>query len=90
MEFDAIVVLGAAITARGNLSRVAKSRMDMAIELYRSGAAPRIIVTGKREAPAMRKYAIRKGVPGKCIFAERHSVDTIGDAFFARKNFLEP
>ncbi|MBI2143287.1 YdcF family protein, partial [Candidatus Woesearchaeota archaeon] len=47
-KFDAIIVLGAGITGKGNLSRVAKSRMDRAIGLYREGAAPRIIVTGRK------------------------------------------
>ena len=90
MKFDAIIVLGAAVTAKGNLSRVAKSRMDKAIELYWSGAAPRIIVTGKGEASVMKGYAIRKGIPRKCVLAEHRSVDTIGNAFFTRKLLLSP
>lgn len=88
-KFDAIIVLGGGITAKGNLSRVAKSRMDRAIELYRSGAAPRIIVTGKNEAQAIRRYAIRKSISPEDVMAESHALDTVGNAFFVRKNFLE-
>ncbi len=88
-KFDAIAVLGAGITAKGNLNRVAKSRMDKAIEIYRSGAAPRIIVTGKNEANAMRRYAVRKGINPADVIAESQAMDTIGNAFFVRKNFLE-
>ncbi|MBI2145552.1 YdcF family protein [Candidatus Woesearchaeota archaeon] len=90
MKFDAIIVLGAAITDKGNLSRIARSRVEKAIELFRYLYAPRIIMTGKRESLAMRKYATKRGLPRKCAFAEDHSLDTIGNAFFARKLFLEP
>ena len=90
MSFDAIVVLGANITAKGNLSKVAKSRMDKALELFREGRASRIIVTGKKEALVMKKYAVSKGVSPECILVENLALDTIGNAFFTRKKFLEP
>lgn len=89
-RFDAIVVLGAGITARGNLSRIAKSRIDKAIELYKSGFAPRLIVTGKNEAAAMKRYAAKKGVLAANVLKESKALDTIGNAFFTRKAFLLP
>ena len=89
-NFDAIIVLGAGITRKGNLTRVAKSRVNRAIELYRSGSAPRIIVTGKNEAAAIKGYAVRKGVNAEDVFEESESLDTIGNAFFTKKNFLLP
>lgn len=90
LKFDAIVVLGAGITLRGNLTKVAKSRMNRAIELYKSGFAPRLIVTGKNEAAAMKRYAAKKGVPAANILKESKALDTIGNAFFTRKVFLLP
>lgn len=90
MKFDAIVVLGAGITARGNMSRVAKSRMDRAIGLYREGAAPRIIVTGKKESAVMKRYAVKQGVRPANVLLEAQALDTIGNAFFTRKMFLVP
>ena len=89
-SFDAIIVLGAGITPKGNLTRVAKSRMDKAIELYREGAAPKIIVTGRKESAVMRRYAVRKGVNPASVLLESHALDTIGNAFFTRKMFLLP
>ncbi len=89
-KFDAIVVLGAGITPKGNLTRVAKSRMDRAVELYREGAAPRIIVTGRKESIVMRKYAVRKGINPANVLLEAQALDTIGNAFFTRKVFLLP
>ncbi len=89
-NFDAIVVLGAGITRKGNLSKVAKSRIDKAIELYRNSAILRIVVTGKNEATAMKDYAARKGVSKTDILVDDDSFDTIGNAFFTKKNFLLP
>lgn len=88
MKFDAIIVLGAGITRKGNLSRVAKSRMDKAIGLYREGAAPKMIVTGKNEASVMRRYAIKKGIKTTDVLVESKATDTIGNAFFTLKKFL--
>lgn len=90
MKFDAIIVLGAGITQKGNLTKVAKSRMDKALELFRDGAAQKVIVTGKKEAGVMKKYAVRRGIDPKCVFVENMAMDTIGNAFFTRKRFLEP
>ena len=89
-KFDAIVVLGAGITQKGNLTRVAKSRMDRAVELYREGAAPRIIVTGRKESAVMKRYAVKQGVSASHVLLESRALDTIGNAFFTRKMFLLP
>ena len=90
MKFDAIIVLGAGITHKGNLTRVAKSRMDRAIGLYREGAAPRIIVTGKKESAVMKRYAVKQGVSPAHVLLEARALDTVGNAFFTRKTFLLP
>lgn len=90
MKFDTIVVLGAGITRKGNLTMIARTRMDKAIELYTDKAAPRIIVTGKKESAVMKRYAVKKGIRQKDILVECNSLDTIGNAFFARKEFLLP
>ncbi len=89
-KFDAIIVLGAGITKKGNLSKVAKSRVDKGIELYRNGAAPRIIVTGKKESAVMKLYAVKKGVTKEDVLVESRSLDTVSNAFFSRKKFLLP
>lgn len=79
---DAVVVMGAA-QYDGRPSPVFEARLDHAIELVRSGVAPRLIVTGGRqpgdrfsEAEAARRYAIDRGVPGELILAETSGTDT--------------
>jgi uncharacterized SAM-binding protein YcdF (DUF218 family) len=80
---DAIVVLGAA-QYDGRPSPVLRARLDHAIELYRSGAAPLLITTGGvgagdtvSEAVVGRRYAIRNGVPPDSILTERRGVRTV-------------
>src|SRR5438067_7910633 len=69
----AIVVLGAA-QYDGKPSPVLRARIDHAIDLWRRGLAPLLIVTGGRglgdttsEAAVERRYAISHGIPASAI-----------------------
>src|SRR5689334_1574413 len=80
---DAIVVMGAA-QYDGRPSPVFAARIDHAIELFRSGVAPRLIVTGGKqdgdrttEAASARAYAIDRGVPPSSILFEDRSRTTL-------------
>jgi uncharacterized SAM-binding protein YcdF (DUF218 family) len=80
---DTIVVLGAA-QYNGTPSPVLKARLDHAIDLYRSGLAPWLVVTGGRaegdrttEAASARAYAIAKGVPADAILVEGEGRTTL-------------
>ena len=80
---DAIVVMGAA-QYDGWPSPVFAARLDHAIELYRAGVAPRLVVTGGKadgdrttEAAAARAYAIDRGVPAEAILVEDRSRTTL-------------
>ena len=68
---DAIIVLGAA-QYNGKPSPVLRARLDHALELYRAGVAPRVVLTGSKktgdrftEAYAGYQYLKGKGVPEK-------------------------
>lgn len=78
----AIVVLGAA-QYDGKPSPVLRARVDHAIQLWRQGLAPVLVMTGGRgegdtttEAAVERRYAISKGVPAKAILTEGKSRST--------------
>ncbi|HET7169264.1 MAG TPA: YdcF family protein [Candidatus Limnocylindrales bacterium] len=80
---DAIVVMGAA-QYDGRPSPLFAARLDHAIELYRAGIAPHLIVTGGKaegdrttEAASAREYAIRHDVPADAILAEDQSRTTL-------------
>jgi uncharacterized SAM-binding protein YcdF (DUF218 family) len=77
------VVMGAA-QYDGRPSPVFAARLDHAIELYRAGVAPLLVVTGGKheadrttEAAAARTYAIARGVPAAAIIGEDQSRSTL-------------
>jgi uncharacterized SAM-binding protein YcdF (DUF218 family) len=80
---DAIVVLGAA-QYNGVPSPLFQRRLDHAIQLYRDGIAPVLIVTGGKlpldittEAQTAATYAIKQGVPKAAILAEDRGMNTL-------------
>ena len=82
-KVDAIVVLGAA-QYNGRPSAILKSRLDHAIDLYESGLAPYVVVTGGKaegdrttEAASARTYALGRGVPAKAILVEDQGRTTL-------------
>jgi hypothetical protein len=98
---DAIVVLGSSVNVDGSLPPLASQRAARAAELHAAGVAPRIIFSGYcnltsdgappiSEAAAMAAYARLLGVPADAILLEEESRDTIGNAYFVGRRFLEP
>jgi uncharacterized SAM-binding protein YcdF (DUF218 family) len=98
---DAIVVLGRGVDPDGALPRLAKQRVERAAELFAWDVAPRLIFSGRcslmtdvmpprTEAAAMADYAIALGLPRRAILVEEESRDTIGNAYFVLRRFLEP
>jgi uncharacterized SAM-binding protein YcdF (DUF218 family) len=98
---DAIVVLGRGVNADGTLPLGARSRVERAVALYHAGVAPRLIASGRNslmaeqlpvvtEAAAMGRFAQELGVPQGAILLEDQSRDTIGNAYFTSRRYLEP
>ena len=90
---QAILVLGAA-QYNGRPSPVLRARLDHALDLYESGLAPLLIVTGgsragdtSTEASASAQYLIGKGVPDRAIRREVQGRDTY-ESLRASKRFL--
>jgi uncharacterized SAM-binding protein YcdF (DUF218 family) len=79
---DLIVVFGAHAFANGAPSRALADRIDTGIELYRAGLAPRILFSGGpgdgaiHETEAMRRYAVRRGVPDSAIAVDLDGINT--------------
>jgi uncharacterized SAM-binding protein YcdF (DUF218 family) len=75
-QADAVVVLGAA-QYNGVPSPVLRARLDHALDLWRRGVAPMVVVTGGKqpgdrvtEATASADYLIERGVPDAAILRE--------------------
>lgn len=94
-RFDAIVILGGGIQQRGTLrpadelSDESRRRTVCGVDLYQQGAAPTVLVTGggtrifgrgPREAPAMKEWAVRLGVPAEAIVVEDRARTTYENA----------
>lgn len=80
---DAIVVLGAA-QFNGTPGGVFEARLRHAVDLYRQGVAPYLVVTGGKlpgdrmtEAATARTWAIEQGVPADAILSEDKGRSTI-------------
>ena len=98
---DALVVLGRGVDPDGALPRLAQQRVERAAELFAWETAPRIIFSGwcslmtdaipaVTEARAMAEYALSLGLPLDALLVEEESRDTIGNAYFVLRRFLEP
>lgn len=95
---DAIVVLGAA-QFNGTPGGVFEARLRHAVELYQSGVAPYLIVTGGKlpgdrttEAATARSWAIAHGVPADAILGEDRGRSTLEslegvEAIFRERGF---
>jgi vancomycin permeability regulator SanA len=81
---DCAVVLGAAVRADGQPSAVLRQRLDRAIEVYRAGRVPVIIVSGAdqvegegfSESGAMGQYLNAHGVSGLAVIEDHHGINT--------------
>ena len=93
---DAIVVLGGRLNDDGTLRPVLRSRVEKAVELFKQGVAPVVIMSGKwtdqlkkdpvkTEARAMKEYAEELWVPEHAILVEEQSQNTIGNAYYTKK-----
>ncbi|AEI41827.1 SanA/YdcF family protein [Paenibacillus mucilaginosus] len=91
---EAIVVLGAFVYADGRVSDIVRDRLDTALELYRAGKAPKILVSGDHgrqdydEVNTMKNYLLKAGVPEEDIFMDHAGFDTYDSMYRARDVFL--
>ncbi len=81
-----IVVLGNAVDLDGRPSPRLAARLDAALAAWRSGLAPRLLVSGgmapggRDEAAAMARYLVAKGVPPEAILQDPRGRDTFETA----------
>lgn len=92
-DADAIVVLGASVFADGTPSSILQDRLDDGIALYRSGAAPKLIMSGDNstvaynEVKAMKDYAVAQGVPSADVFCDHAGFSTYESMYRAKHVF---
>lgn len=90
---DAVVVLGASVYPDGTPSDMLADRLEVAVDLYRAGAAKAIIVSGDNrsshynESDAMKAYCVALGVPSQDVFVDHGGVGTYESMYRARHLF---
>ena len=92
-DADCIMVLGCGIADEETPSPMLKDRLDVGIELYKQGAAPKILLTGDNgteqhnEIHVMLRYAKEAGVPEEDIFCDHAGFSTYDSMYRAGSIF---
>lgn len=87
---DCILVLGAQVKPDGTPSTMLKDRLDKGIELYKGGAAPKLLMSGDNgqveynELAVMFSYAVEHGVPKKDLFLDHAGFSTYESMYRAK------
>ena len=93
IEPDCILVLGCAVWADNKPSPMLKNRLDTAIDLYKKGAAPKLLLSGDNsireysEPDCMYKYTLEQGVPEEDIFLDFAGFSTYESIYRAKAVF---
>ena len=92
-DVDCILVLGCGVLSDGQPSAMLADRLERGISLYRSGAAPKLLMSGDHgqasydEVNTMKQYAITRDVPSSDIFMDHAGFSTYESLYRARDIF---
>lgn len=92
-DVDCILVLGCYVHESGHPSDMLADRLRRGIELYQSGAAPKLLMSGDHgqkdynEVKAMKLEAMEEGIPSEDIFMDHAGFSTYESIFRARDVF---
>lgn len=92
-DADCVLVLGAKVRKDGSPSYMLQDRLDLAIQLYKSGVAPKLLLsgdhgqTGYDEVNAMKTYAENAGVPEEDLFLDHAGFSTYDSVYRAKEIF---
>ena len=92
-DVDCIIVLGCQVRADGSLSDMLKDRLLRGVELYHSGCAPKILMSGDHgrtnydEVNAMKQFAMDNGVVSEDVFMDHAGFSTYETMYRAKEIF---
>ena len=81
-EADCILVLGCYVNEKGEPSAMLTDRLRRSVELYQTGATPKLLMSGDHgrytydEVNAMKQYALDAGVPAEDVFMDHAGFST--------------
>ncbi len=88
-DADCIIVLGCLVRSDGSPSNMLEDRLNRGIELYRLGAAPKLLMSGDHgrtdynEVETMKQWAIDAGVPSSDVFMDHAGFSTYDSMYRA-------
>ena len=103
-KYDAIVELGYRFDTNWKFPPHLADSLVMTADLYKKHVAPLVIVCGKwsitfdqqkivpplTESSEMKKSLVALGVPSDAIIMEKNSKDTIGNAYYLKREIVKP
>lgn len=90
---DCIIVLGCLVKSDGSPSDMLSDRLERGIDLYKKGAAPKIIMSGDHgradydEVNAMKQIAVDSGIPSSDVFMDHAGFSTYESIYRAKEIF---
>ena len=90
---DCVIVLGCKVKENGVPSDMLRDRLTRGVELYRLGAAPKILMSGDHgredynEVGAMKSFAEEAGVPSENVFMDHAGFSTYETMYRAKEVF---
>lgn len=92
-DIDCILVLGCQVKDDGEPSHMLRDRLLTAVDLYKQGAAPKLLMSGDHgqrgydEVNTMKQFALDAGVPSEDIFMDHAGFSTYESICRAKKIF---
>ena len=92
-DMDCIIVLGCLVKDNGTPSDMLEDRLKRGVELYESGAAPKLLMSGDHgrkdynEVGTMKQFALDAGVPSEDIFMDHAGFSTYESIYRAKYIF---
>lgn len=90
---DCILVLGCLVHSDGEPSDMLHDRLQRGVELYKAGAAPKLLMSGDHgrdgydEVAAMKQFAITEGIVSEDVFMDHAGFSTYESIIRARDVF---
>lgn len=92
-DVDCILVLGCLVKGEGRPSDMLTDRLRRGVELYKAGAAPKLLMSGDHgrtnydEVNTMKQYAMDEGIPSQDVFMDHAGFSTYESMYRARDIF---
>ena len=92
-DVDCILVLGCGVYSNGTPTSMLADRLQRGVELYQSGAGPKLLMSGDHgqadydEVNVMKNYALKEGIPSSDIFMDHAGFSTYESMYRARDIF---